>query len=235
MTETSILPISSSNAQPPNGDQDGSDEGSAAGPNRRKLFIVGGVAGAAVVIVAAFMLLHGGSSPSTATAGAVPHGTFKAPPSAPAHSGTKTVTLPKKSKVQAGRNPFTALYVAPVTAGTAVGGTTTVGSSPSPGPTAPVAGPTPIPTPTSPPVGPLGAPTYVQLLSTKGTRSATFQVGYAHHKFKKFNVFAPSAGASTGTVFATEFALISIKGGVAMVQIGDGPPFPLNAGVARQV
>jgi hypothetical protein len=245
MTETSILPVSSDNSQPPNGDYDGSDDG-AAGANRRKLFIAGGVAGAVVVVVAAFMLLHGGSSTPSAATGAVPHGTVKSPVAAAAgHGGgaatkTKTTRLPKKGKLQAGRDPFAPLFTAPVTTGTAVGATTTtVGSNPTPNPTAsaPVVGPTPTPTtsPTTPPAGPLGTPTYLQLLSTKGTHSATFRVGYKHQKFKQFQVEAPSAGSSSGTVFALDFALISVKADVATIQIGDGPPFQLSPGVARQL
>jgi hypothetical protein len=239
MTETSILPVASDSSQPPNGDYDGAEDDGAAGANRRKLFIAGGVAGAAVLVVAAFMLLHGGSPASSTGTGAVPHG--KAPvvvASAPAGgAGTKTTRLPKKSKVQAGRDPFAPLFTAPVTTGTAVGATTTVGSSPAPVPTvsSPVAGPTPVPTPTTPTAGPLGNPTYLQLLKTKGTHSATFRVGYKNHKFKQFIVTAPSAGSTTGTVFALDFALISVKSDVATVQIGDGPPFQLSPGVARQL
>jgi hypothetical protein len=240
MTETSILPVSTDSSQPPNGDHDGSDDDGAAGANRRKLFIAGGVAGAAVLVVAAFMLLHGGSSAPSAAAGAVPHGTVKSPVAAAgAHaggSGTTKTRLPKKSKVQAGRDPFAPLFSPPVTTGTAVGTTTAVGSSPAPVPvtSAPAAGPTPAPTPTTPTAGPLGVPKYVQLLSTKGTRTATFRVGYKNHKFKQFRVTAPSAGASTGTVFATDFALIQVKpGGVATIQIGDDPPFDLSTGVSR--
>jgi hypothetical protein len=244
MTENSIFGTSPDDSQPPNGDHEDPDDGGAAGANRRKLFIAGGVAGVAVLAIAAFMLLHGGSSTSnTAATGAVPHGTVKTPAvaaSAPSSAGTKKTRLPKKGKVQAGRDPFAALYTAPVTTGTAVGTTTTVGSTPAPDPTtsAPVTGPTstPVPVPTSPTVGPLGAPTYVQLLSTKGTQSATFRVGYAHHKFKQFAVEAPAADSSTGTVFANDFALIKVKSGhIATVQIGDGPPFDLGEGVARQV
>jgi hypothetical protein len=241
MTETSILPVSSDNAQPP-GDHQDSEDGGAAGANRRKLLIAGGVAGVAVLAVAAFMLLHGGSSSATPGAAVVPHGTVKPAVSAQptsAGSGKKT-TLPKKSKVQAGRNPFIPLFAAPVTGDTAVGGTTTVTSVPSTGTTAPpVVGSSPAPTPTSPPVGALGAPKYIELLSTKGTRSATFRVGYAHHKFKQFAVSAPAAGASTGTVFATDFALIQVRSsgvphqGIATIQIGDDAPFDISGGVSR--
>jgi hypothetical protein len=237
MTENSILPGNSDDAPPPSGDQWDSDE-SAAGANRRKLFIAGGVAGAAVVAVAAFMLLHGGSSASTANSAVVPHGTVKSPVVvASSHAGTKSTRLPKKSKVQAGRNPFIALYTVPAATGTEVGGTTTVGATPAPDPTvsAPAGGPTTPPTtgPTAPPVGPLGVPTYLQLLSTKGTQSATFRVGYSHHKFKQYKVDAPSADASSGTVFGVVFALISVKHNVATIQIGDGAPFQLSPGIAR--
>jgi hypothetical protein len=239
MTETSILPVSSDNAQPP-GDHQEPDEGGAAGANRRKLFIAGGVAGVAVLAVAAFMLLHGGSSSPTPAVAVVAHGTVKPAVSAPpakVGGGHKT-KLPKKSKVQAGRNPFTPLFVQPVAGGTSVGSTTTV-TAPSTGTTAPPVGtsptPTPTPTQTTPTSGPLGTPVYLQLLSTKGTRSADFRIGYHHHKFKQFNVDAPSPGASSGTVFGNDFALLSVKNGVATVQIGDGPPFELSPGVARQI
>lgn len=240
MTETSILPISSDNAQPP-GDHQDPEDGGAAGANRRKLFIAGGVAGAVVLLVAAFMLLHGGSSaPATSTA-VVAHGTPKAvtPSTGTKLGGGTAIRLPKKSKVQAGRDPFAPLFTAPDTTGTAVGTTTTVGSTPTAGPTAPVVGtsptPTPTPTQTTPTSGPLGSPVYVQLLSTKGTSSAKFRVGYHHHKFKQFDVQAPAAGSSSGTVFGNDFALLSVKRGVATVQIGDGPPFELAPGVARQI
>jgi hypothetical protein len=240
MTETSIFPVASDNAPPP-GDYQDPDDGGAAGANRRKLFIAGGVAGVVVLAIAAFMLLHGGSSSPTPAAAVVPHGTVKPAVSAPPNSGGghKTTRLPKKSKVQAGRNPFTPLFTAPDTTGTAVGGTTTVTSAPSAGPTAPTVGTSPIPTPTptqtTPTSGPLGTPVYLQLLSTRGTRTAKFRIGYHHHKFKQFNVDAPSPGASSGTVFGNDFALLSVKNGVATVQIGDGPPFELSPGVARQI
>jgi hypothetical protein len=239
MTETSILPISGDDVTSPPNDGQPADEGSAAGANRRKLLVVGGVAGVVVLAAAAFMLLHGGSPSSTAATAVVPHGTPKAVATANAQAGTstKTTKLPRKSKVQAGRDPFGPLFTAPVTTGTAVGGTTTV-VSPTPVPTtsAPAGGPTPTPTPTAPTAGPLGVPKYVQLLSTKGKHSATFRVGYAHHKFKQFDVQAPAAGSSTATVFATDFALIQVKpGGVATIQIGDDPPFDLSEGLPRQL
>jgi hypothetical protein len=234
MTETSILPISSDNAEPPVGSQPPED-GNAAGANRRKLLIVGGAAGAVVVAVAAFLLLHGGSSPAPAAA-PVPHGTFKAAAAPATHKSTgkskaKTTTLPKKAKANPGRNPFIPLYTAPVTTGTAAGPTTTVSSAPSTGTgTTPVTtNPTPAPTSNNG----LGNPTYIQLLTTKGTTQAKFQVGYPHHKFKRYNVDAPAPGSNSGTVFGSIFALLSVKNGIATVQVGDGAPFQLTTGISR--
>jgi hypothetical protein len=241
MTETSILPITSGDSVPPSSYDPGHDDGDSSG-NRRKLLIVGGVVGAAIVLVAAFLLLHGGSSTSGAAA-TVPHGTFTGAAS-PAASGsgtgttTGTTTLPKKGKAAVGRNPFTPLYVAPtaaaVTGGTAVGGTTTAAPTPAASGSAPATNPTPTPTQTSPSSG-LGTPTYLQLISVDGTKSATFKVGYAHHKFKKYVVEAPSASSTTGTVFDTEFALIGIQGSVTTVQVGDATPITLAMGLVSPV
>jgi hypothetical protein len=232
MTETSILPISSDNAEPPLGSQPPED-GGADGANRRKLLIVGGVVGAVIVAAAAFLLLHGGSSSPAPAAAVVPHGHFSAPAAPAAHKSThkaKTTTLPKKAKADAGRNPFIPLYTAPVTGGTAAGPTTTVSSAPTTGTgTTPVTNPTPAPTSNNG----LGNPTYIQLLSTKGTSEATFRVGYAHHKFKRYDVDAPSSSSNTGTVFGSVFALLSVKDGIATVQVGDGAPFQLTTGISR--
>ncbi len=233
MTETSILPISSAEGQPPSYDSQPPEEDGAAGANRRKLLIAGGVAGAVVIAAAAFLLLHGGSSASPA-ATVIPHGTPRAAApvtKAKSVSHSKTTTLPKKAKANPGRNPFIPLYIAPVTGGTAAGPTTTVSSAPSPTGTTPVTT-VPTPAPTAPTSG-LGNPTYIQLLSTKGSQQATFRVGYPHHKFKRFVVDAPAAHSDTGTVFDTEFALLSVKDGIATIQVGDGVPFQLTTGIAR--
>lgn len=232
MTETSILPVTSDEGQPPSYDSQPPEEGGAAGANRRKLLIAGGAAGAVVIAAAAFLLLHGGSSSPAATV--IPRGTphAVAPVSKAKSVGhSKTITLPKKAKANPGRNPFVPLYTAPVTGGTAAGPTTTVSSAPSPTGTTPVST-NPSPAPTAPTSG-LGDPTYIQLLSTKGSRQATFRVGYPHHKFKRFVVDAPAAHSDTGTVFDTEFALLSVKDGIATVQVGDGVPFQLTTGISR--
>jgi hypothetical protein len=238
MTETSILPISSG-TQPPAGDPSWSEEDGAAGANRRKLFIAGGGAGALVIAVAAFMLLHGGSSSPSAATGAVPHGTPHAVSTAKAGSTTTPIRLPKKSKAQAGRNPFAPLFAAPVTSGTAIGGTTVVSPAPTTAasaPATPVTTAPPVTTPTTPPTTPaLGSPTFLQLVSTHGVKSATFKVGFQHNTFKRFVVLAPKGSSSTGTVFGTEFALIGVENGQATVQIGDSTPFDLSKGVVRRL
>jgi hypothetical protein len=235
MTETSILPTSSEDAEAHSYESQPPEDG-VAGPNRRKLFIAGGAGGVVVLAAAAFLLLHHGSS-ATPTATVVPHGTPKASaPPATSHSGGKSTTkLPKKAKAPAGRNPFNALYVAP-TAGTTVGATTTVSNAPTPAPTttAPAGAPAPTPTPTQTQTT-LGDPTSLQLLATHGDKSATFLVGYNHNRFKKFVVIAPKGSSSTGTVFDTEFELIGVQNGEATVQIGDGTPFDLTKGVTRKV
>jgi hypothetical protein len=238
MTETSILPVTSDEGQPPSYDSQPPDEDGAAGANRRKLLMAGGVVGAVVIAAAAFFLLHGGGS-TTPTATVVPHGTPRAsaPPTKTHTTGGKVTTLPKKAKAQVGRNPFVPLFVAPSAAtGTAVGSTTTV-TAPTPvstSPTAPVTTPPVAPVTTAPPSG-LGSPTFLQLLSTDGAKSATFKVGYSHHRFKKYVVMAPTGSTSSGTVFDTEFALLGIQDGQATVQIGDGTPFDLSKGVVRHV
>jgi hypothetical protein len=245
MTETSILPISSDHASPPTGGDYSGDDGGAAGANRRKLFIAGGVAGVVVVAVAAFMLLHGGSSAPSTSSAVVPHGTFTqpaaAPPAGPSNGGGATTRLPKKSKAQAGRNPFTPLFTAPVDAGTPVGSTTVAPVAPTPVASTPVGPVTPVAPPSTPPSTPpsnppaLGAPTFLQLLSTHGTKSATFKVGFRDNKFQKFTVLSPKGNSSTGTVFGTEFALLGISDHQATVQIGDSTPFDLAKGVVRQL
>ena len=77
-------------------------------------------------------------------------------------------------------------------------------------------------------------PTYIQLTRRlRAATQATFRVGYPHHKFKRFVVDAPTARSDNGTVFDTEFALLSVKDGNATVQVGDGAPFQLTTGISR--
>ena len=83
--------------------------------------------------------------------------------------------------------------------------------------------------------GTSGAPLWVELLSVQGTRSATFDVGYAHHKFRRFKVIAPSPTSARGTVFDGEFALLGIQGDTVTIQVGDDTPFDLTPKVAHSV
>ncbi len=254
MSETSILP----GAEAPS-TTDGPavplppDFDTAEGGDRRRLMIIGAVVAALVVVVAAFLLLHKGSSGSNQN-GLVPHATLKAvPPTAPTGSapapkgkGHSSHVLPKTSKRQVVRDPFNPLVVPAAASGSTQSGPTTTVSppatAPSSAPTAPVVVPTtgstgPSTSPSSPstPTTALGRPLWIQLISTSGNRSAVFDVGYKHHKFHRFNVVAPSAHATQGTVFDNVFALLGIQRGVATVQVGDGAPFVLFKGVSHSV
>jgi hypothetical protein len=238
MTETPILPGGATATDdgvgmlPTHPDVDGSD---GDGGNRRRLLILGAVAGAIILAAAAYLLFHKGSS-STPGATVVPHGVVSAP--AKTHSAGKThkgttTTLPKVAKHQAARDPFLPLITAPVS----TGGTTPVSSSTvpatSPTPSTPVTTPTPTPSPTtSTGTGTSGGPLWIQLTGASG-KTATFKVGYAHHKFRQYTVQAPKASSDQGTVFDKIFALISVQDGEATVQIGDAAPFILTTGVSH--
>jgi hypothetical protein len=101
-------------------------------------------------------------------------------------------------------------------------------------------GTSPVTTPTTPTTTTTGTgktsggPQWIQLMSVHG-QDATFNVGYAHHKFRRFTVSAPKAGSTTGTVFDKIFALIGVQSGEATVQIGDGTPFDLETGISHTV
>jgi hypothetical protein len=209
------------------------------GGNRRRLMIIGTVAGLIILAAAAYLLLHKGSS-STPSAVAVPKGVVHSAPAKPPtkakvtkHKGGSS-TLPKVAKHQAVRDPFQALITAPVqTTGGAVSSTTVTAPT-----TAPSTGTSPSPNPspsnsTPPATGKTsGGPLWIQLTSAGGS-TATFKVGYAHHKFRRFTVQAPKASSDQGTVFAKIFALISVQAGEATIQIGDAAPFILTTGVSH--
>jgi hypothetical protein len=241
MSETSVLP---SAVAPPAADApvvpvDGFGDEQTAGGDRRRLIILGAVLGVLVVAAAAYLLLRGGGS-KAAPPTLVPRGTPRAaaPPSSPAHpaggtgSGAKTAagtTIPKTSTKQLARDPFKPLIVvaAPATTGTGSAPTTSVGpggagSSASGGSGA-----------TAPAVK--GHPLWIQLVSTHGTSSALFAVGYAHNKVYRFDVTAPSANSTNGTVFDREFSLLGIQNGEVTVQVGDDTPFDLRRGSVHGV
>jgi hypothetical protein len=252
MSDTSILPGAAPSTEsdvdmvPPG---TGVEE-SESGGDRRRILIIGAIAGAIVLIVAAYMLLHGGSSSSTQSF--VPVHPAGAAPSAapnPSHGGSgngndgKTPTLPKKAKHQSVRDPFKALVTAPVSTDTGPTTTTTVKAPktvPTTAPSAPTSsvGPTspvsPPPSGTSSPPTTGAGPQWIQLKRIHG-RTAVLDVGYRHHKFRRYAVQAPPAGSQQGTVFDKIFALIGIQNSTATIQIGDDTPFDLNKGVSHVV
>ncbi|MDQ1696108.1 MAG: hypothetical protein QOJ03_1461, partial [Frankiaceae bacterium] len=123
MTEQTVPFGSTAVAEPPapmlpTGFDDEGDDG-----NRRKLAVVGALLGVVVLLVAAFFMLKGGGSDpngSPVPSGHVPAGSTG---STGGHA-TKPVTLPKPYKGAVGRDPFKALYEAPVAAPAAGTGTT---------------------------------------------------------------------------------------------------------------
>lgn len=248
MTETPILPGGATATDagvgmlPNDTDVDSSD---SAGDGRRRLVILGAIAGVIVLAAAAYLLMHKGSS-STPTAGAVPKGVVHAAPPAKTHKtvvvhksvhkGThKGTAVPKVAKAPVARDPFAALVTAPVATNGSPESSTTV-TAPTTAPTQPATTPTQ-PAPTNNGGGSssgksAATPLWIQL-TRAGTGTATFKVGYAHHKFRVFTVQAPKASSDQGTVFAKVFALISVQDGQATVQIGDAAPFILTTGVSH--
>jgi hypothetical protein len=260
MTETSILPgaVPSSDAGvdsvPP-----GTGVEETEGDGNRRLKLIGLVVGVIVLAVAAFMFLHKGSGSSDQTF--VPHSTSSGPtkpvaaapskpkPSGKSHHGASgtPARLPKKANHSVVRDPFKPLVVAPVAASGAPSSTTTV-SAPKATPTEPTT--TPVTEPSTTPVTQptdggtttvpgkggqtKGAPLSIQLKGVSG-RKATFDVFYAHHKFRKFVVEAPKPSSNRGTVFDKIFALIGIQNGQVTIQIGDDTPFDLSTGVSHLV
>jgi hypothetical protein len=223
------------------------DVNDESGDGRRRLLLLGVIAAIVVVAVAAFLLLHKGSSNSGDTFTPPTHpqpaaaqatgGTATGSAKATSHSPKKGTTLPHKSHTALVRDPFHPLITAPVT----TNGATSTGSSqpvtnttvsPAPVSTAPavVVQPTSPTTGGVPTTGPAtsGSPLWVQLVSVNGTKSAIFDVGYAHHKFRRFEVLSPSPTSTRGTVFDGEFALLGIQGDAVTVQVGDDTPFDLS-------
>src|SRR4051794_7322816 len=86
-----------------------------AGDNRRKLAVVGAIVGVLVLLIAAFFLLKGGGT-TAAPAAAGPAGQPPVAGQPNAAKGHKPVKLPKPFKGHVGRDPFKALYTAPVAA-----------------------------------------------------------------------------------------------------------------------
>jgi hypothetical protein len=236
MTETPIL----SGGAPTTDDGVGmlpteSDGDGVDGGNRRRLLIIGAVAGIIILAAAAYLLLHKGSSSPSSSGGLVPRGVVHSAPAKP-HAVTKTpkkggtTKLPKVAKHPAGKDPFVALIApAVVTSGSPASSTTV--TTPTTAPTTPVTTPT-TGTTTTGTGKTAGGPLWIELTSAT-SKTAQFKVGFAHHKFRDFTVQAPKATSDQGTVFAKEFALISVQDGAATIQIGDGAPFILTVGISH--
>jgi hypothetical protein len=192
------------------------DESGSGDDNRRKLMIVGAAAGVAVLAIVAFFLMKGGSStPIDSGPPPLPHHHA----AAPAAVQPPVVKLPKHVKAPVGRDPFKALYTAPVAAAAPAAGstatTTTSGSGTTPTTTT---GTTPTTTTAT------YHPVWVQLKSLTAT-AATFDVGYSNGKTLKALRFT---GIKPLHTFGRSFELLSIRNGVVTVKFGDGTPFRLD-------
>lgn len=246
MTDTSILPPPGVDAGAglPGEPAPGFDDEPTG--DRRRLLIIGGVVGVVLIAVVAYLLLKGGGGSSTPSAsGLVPHGTphAVAPPPGGSQGGSSKAstggakagtTLPKKSHKQLARDPFKPLI------SVAAGGGSATGSAGSTTTVTPATTQAPGTVPTTPaqggaPDASAGPPVAIRLVSVHGDQSAVFEVTYRHHKTFRFDVAAPSATSSRGTVFAQDFALLGIQGQEVTLQIGDDTPFDLKRGVSHPV
>jgi hypothetical protein len=212
--------------------------------------ILGAILGAVLVVIVAYLLLHKGSStPATATPPVT--GLTSSAPTTTGSGASKThtkahTTVPKLAKQAAVRDPFTAVITQPIpgAANPVSSSNVTAPASPSTSQsTAPASGSSTAPVvvvqPSTPPASTSstvtpGTPQWIQLMSVHGN-TATFDVGYAHHKFRRFVVAAPKPTATTGTAFDKEFELIGITNGTPTVQVGDGTPFDMKTGVSYPV
>jgi hypothetical protein len=201
-------------AEPPAPLLPGNDSGSAGDANRRKLQLAGVGAGIVVIAIVAFFLLKGGGAPATDAVTFVPHHT----PKAAAAAQPPVVKLPKHVTAPAGRDPFKALYTAPVAA--AAGSTTTPTGGTSTTPTTP----TTSTTTTAPAPKPTYQPVWVKLHSIT-TSTATLDVGYSNGKTLRAVRYT---GVKVSHTFAGSFELLSVRNGVATLKFGDGSPFMLD-------
>src|SRR3954470_179339 len=129
MSQQTFNPGGTQLAEPPAPVLPEGDSALGGDDNRKKLMVVGAAVGVLVLAIAAFFLLKGGS-PSSDSGFAVPHHVVK--PAAPA-AQAPVVKLPRHVTGPVGRDPFKALYTAPVAAPpaptSATGGSTTTTTS----------------------------------------------------------------------------------------------------------
>jgi hypothetical protein len=209
--------------------------------SRRKLALVGAVVAVLVLLIAAFFLMKGhGGSGSDQSLGPVTPGV------APVHhakttTGQHPIKLPKTFKGAVGRDPFTPLYTLPKSTASSPAKAPKSSSSDSSTPsTTPVVVP---PTtgngggkhPGTTPAASF-APVWVELVSLKGTKSATFTVQYSNGKQTKTTTFTNVAAPSRTlrTTFGNVFALLSIQDHTVTVQFGDATPFDLAPGFGNR-
>lgn len=213
----------------------------AGDDNRRKLAAVAAAVGVLVLLVVAFFLLKGGGS-NNAAGPVAPHivppvaGSTTTATTAHQPAATKPVKLLKSFSGPIGRDPFKPLYTQPTQAAAPTGTTANpAGGTVTSTPGSTVGGSTG----TTPPVVAVPAsfaPVWVELVSVKGTRSASFIVGYSNGKHSKTMPFADVVAPthSLRTTFASVFALLSIQDHTATVQFGDGRPFDLATGFGNR-
>jgi hypothetical protein len=186
--------------------------------NRRKLMMVGAAVGVLVLAIVGFFLLKGGGSSASSDSGLlVPHHAPKAAPAAPA----PVVKLPKHVAAPVGRDPFKALYTAPVAA---AGGSTGTSTSTRTTPTTTTPSTTTSGAGTTTTSAPTYHPVWVQLKAISGS-TATFDVGFSNGKTLKAVRYT---GVKALHTFAGSFELLSIRNGVVTVKYGDGTPFQLD-------
>jgi hypothetical protein len=193
--------------------------------NRRNLVIAGGAAGLLVLAGAGFLLLSGGSSGSTTSvANSLPRAPLVVKSATSPKRATATaIKLPAASAVRVGRDPFLALYVAPVAP--AAGSTSPSGSTSTTTSGSTSTGST---TPTTAPA--TGASYALKLVSVKsdpgGAKFFTFTYGTTTkvvlpaQRFGKFGelVVLTYVKDAKGTVLG------------AVIQVGDDNPIEVPIG-----
>ena len=209
--------------------------------SRRNVLLLGGLA--AVLLAGGTFFLLGGDEEVVDDFAAPTRA--KRPPAAAAAS-PKPAKLPVATKVPIGRNPFKALYVAPVAAAAAPVGASTVGASPvAPTSTAPAAarpvvvvaaGPAPAGTAPLPPgttlvpTGGRAAPAARPAQSTVALKRVSTTSG---RPVGTFVYDGRTVTGSKGQVMAGKLKVISLNplrrgGWYACLKLGDGAPFEVH-------
>jgi hypothetical protein len=186
--------------------------------DRRKLMVVGAAVGVLVLAIVAFFLMKGGSSNNLNSGFVAVH---HPAPAAAAPAKAPVVKLPRHVAAPVGRDPFKALYTAPVAAAAGTTPASTSTTTPSTGGTTTTTSGSTTPTTTTTTTY---HPVWVQLKSFT-TTAATFDVGYSNGKTLKAIRFS---GIKPLHTFGRSFELLSIRNGVVTVKFGDGSPFHLD-------